>query len=325
MSEPIDLRYRPKTYFRPERFEKYLLTRVKGAVLRKRLKAMLDEGRDEEVRILVDEIGWSKTDQRALERMHPMFMGGHYLPDLEFGEVEIARICLRSVTGDVISVYARTEQGVIHYRVVDDSDVIPLEFFHVESEFYPQLDDVFRHRVVLELPAPPAGDECPFCGHFNAAPGEDPCEHAIGWTWEETLHTLYEGERLASALIQLTHLIASAPQGSPDQAALRSALRVEAAQSQQAKALIHAAGLPFEQALDEIATIERGEGWTTGDFLPGSGRTLYMDDPGELEALSEACVALVERVRSLREGSPCGPSHSSRNDALTQGSGGAAK
>ena len=288
MSEPIDLRYRPKTYYRPERFEKYLLTRVKGAVLRKRLKAMLDEGRDEEVRILVDEIGWSKTEQRALERMHPMFMGGHYLPDLEFGEVEIARICLRSVTGDVISVYARTEQSVIHYRVVDeysndtvlgpsqttttepmtlgefadfflaawplmdvlqgnaeDSDVIPLEFFHVESEFYPQLDDVFRHRVILELPAPPAGDECPFCGHFNAAPGEDPCEHAIGWT--------------------------------------------------------------------------------TGDFLPGSGRTLYMDDPGELEALSEACVALVERVRSLREGSPCCPSHSSRNDALTQGSEGAAK
>ncbi len=31
MSKPIDLQFRPKTYFRPEKLEKYLLSKVKGA------------------------------------------------------------------------------------------------------------------------------------------------------------------------------------------------------------------------------------------------------------------------------------------------------
>jgi hypothetical protein len=347
MSELFDLQYRPKTFFRPERFEKYLLTRVKGAVLRRKLTAMLAQGRHEEVRILVDDIGWSTADQRALERVHPMFMGGHYLPDLEFGEVEIARICLQSVTSDVISIYAKTEEGVIHYRVVDeysgdtvlgpgettttepmtlgeitdfflkawpfmdvlqgnaeDGDVIPLEFFHVESEFYPHLDDVFRHRVILELPQPPAGDECPFCGHFNPAPAKDPCDHAIGWTWGETLVTLYGGERLESALSQLANIIASAPEGSSAQAALRSALRAEAAKSLQGKALIDVAGLSFEEALDGVATVERGEGWTTCGFLPGTGYTVYVEEPDDLEEFVEACLELVERMAPQRDRQP---------------------
>ena len=37
MSDKINLEFRPKTYFRPEKLEKYLLSKVKGAVLRKKL------------------------------------------------------------------------------------------------------------------------------------------------------------------------------------------------------------------------------------------------------------------------------------------------
>ena len=112
--------FRPKTYFRPERLEKYLLLKVKGAVLRKKLKALFDSGRHEEARHLVSDAAFSPEDCQVLESVHPMFMGGNYLPDTETNEVEIARISIQSTTFDVTSVYARAEDGLIHYRVVDE-------------------------------------------------------------------------------------------------------------------------------------------------------------------------------------------------------------
>jgi hypothetical protein len=51
-----------------------------------------------------------------------MFMGGNYLPDTEDGEVEIARISIKSTTFDVTCAYARPHRGVIRYRVVDEYD-----------------------------------------------------------------------------------------------------------------------------------------------------------------------------------------------------------
>ena len=62
----------------------------------------------------------SDLDRKVLESVHPMFMGGNYLPDTEDGEVEIARISIRSTTFDVTSVYAKPVDGAIHYRVVDE-------------------------------------------------------------------------------------------------------------------------------------------------------------------------------------------------------------
>jgi hypothetical protein len=120
MSPKIDLRYRPRTYFRPQKLEAYILSKVKGAVLRKKLRALFDEGRHADVRQLADDLAFSASDRKALEALHPMYMGGNYLPDAEDGEVEIARISTRSTTFDVTSVYARTEDGTIHYRVVDE-------------------------------------------------------------------------------------------------------------------------------------------------------------------------------------------------------------
>jgi hypothetical protein len=49
-----------------------------------------------------------------------MFMGGNYLPETEEGEVEIARIEIASTTFDVTSLFAKFENGQIHYRVVDE-------------------------------------------------------------------------------------------------------------------------------------------------------------------------------------------------------------
>ena len=120
MSQTIDLDFRPKTYFGPHPLEQHLLSKVKGAVLRDRLKALFAEGRHDEVLSLLEDGGVSEGDRKALEAMHQMFMGGNYLPDTADGEVEIARIRIASTTFDVTSVYARRQDGVIRYRVVDE-------------------------------------------------------------------------------------------------------------------------------------------------------------------------------------------------------------
>jgi len=120
VSNEIDLDFRPDTYFRPQRLERYLLSKVKGAVLRERLQALFDAGLHAEVRSLLTVEGITAADRKALEAIHPMFMGGNYLPDTEEGEVEIARISIESTTCDVTCVYARPDHGAIHYRVVDE-------------------------------------------------------------------------------------------------------------------------------------------------------------------------------------------------------------
>ena len=58
-------------------------------------------------------------DARArLGAIHPMLMGGEYLPSFRQGEVEIARIALASVTGDVFSIRARRRpSGVFVYSM----------------------------------------------------------------------------------------------------------------------------------------------------------------------------------------------------------------
>jgi hypothetical protein len=120
MRDEIDLDFRPRSYFRPERLEKYLLSKVTGTVLRERLEALFDVGQYDEVRNLLRDTAFSSADRRALESIHPLFMGGNDLPDTEGGEIEIARISIQSTTFDVTSVYARAEGGVIQYRVVDE-------------------------------------------------------------------------------------------------------------------------------------------------------------------------------------------------------------
>ena len=54
--------------------------------------------------------------------IHPMFMGGEYLPDYVKDETEIARIELNSTLADVISIRAKTEDEIITYSIVDEYD-----------------------------------------------------------------------------------------------------------------------------------------------------------------------------------------------------------
>lgn len=116
----IDLDYRPSSYFWPHGLQKHLLTRIKGAKRKAALKALIDAGKFEEVPGFLAKSALSDEERRAIGRIHPAFMGGEYLPDLDATEIEIARIGIRSTTGDVTSLYARRGKGCIRYRVVDE-------------------------------------------------------------------------------------------------------------------------------------------------------------------------------------------------------------
>ncbi|MBC7548723.1 MAG: hypothetical protein H7224_08820 [Polaromonas sp.] len=120
MNSNIDLEFRPDSYFRPQKLELYLLSQVKGTVLKRKLQSLFAEGRHAEVKTLLITDVLSVGDKKALEAYHPMFMGGNYLPDTDGGEVEIARICIESTTSDVTSVFAKPDRGRICYRVVDE-------------------------------------------------------------------------------------------------------------------------------------------------------------------------------------------------------------
>ena len=64
-----------------------------------------------------------------------MMMGGNYLPAEEDGEVEIARIEIASTTFDVTCVFARSHNGNIRYRVVDEYEGDTLsEAFEMTSD-----------------------------------------------------------------------------------------------------------------------------------------------------------------------------------------------
>jgi len=120
MNEAIDLDYRPATYFRPQPLEDYRLAKVKNSQVRAHLRELLASERHDEVVRIRREEGVSDQDCRALERIHPLYMGGNYLPSPRPGEVEIARIQIYLTTGDVAAVYARRVGRRIRYRVVDE-------------------------------------------------------------------------------------------------------------------------------------------------------------------------------------------------------------
>ena len=116
----INLDFRPTTYFIPHALDEYLITRVKGDVLRQKLITLAANGKHAEFEELLELITHSPEIQSGLEAIHPQFMGGNYLANLEPGEVEIARISIKSTTQDVNCVYAKMHSGKICLRVVDE-------------------------------------------------------------------------------------------------------------------------------------------------------------------------------------------------------------
>lgn len=116
----FDLNYRPDAYWGPETLEKHFGSRITGEVRRRAVLDDLAEGNEPPAVVLASKL--DEPNRRAFGAIHPMMMGGEYLPDFRAGEVEIARAVLNSTTMDVISVRARRTRTRIHYRIVDEYD-----------------------------------------------------------------------------------------------------------------------------------------------------------------------------------------------------------
>lgn len=114
------LEYRPRDYFGRYDLQVELLSTVKGRVRRALIKDALESGEIDTLPDFVTTPELEAHDRQMLGSLHPMLMGGEYLPKIKPDEVEIARISLRSTTYDVSVLYARPVGQRIHYRVVDE-------------------------------------------------------------------------------------------------------------------------------------------------------------------------------------------------------------
>lgn len=116
---PADsLSYRPRAYFGVGDRQVELFGRVQGTVRRRAIERILATGGNPQGELASPAL--SEGARHALGSLHPAAMGGEYLAPQDAGEVEIARISIQSVMGDVTSVYARFAAGGIAYRVVDE-------------------------------------------------------------------------------------------------------------------------------------------------------------------------------------------------------------
>ena len=114
----IDLDFTPASYFTERDPHLTLPSDILGKARRDMARQLLAKGEDPPPELLVGAL--TDDDRAAAGRIHPMFMGGEYLPPVKKGEVEIARISLQSVSADQISVRARRSGRRISYSIVDE-------------------------------------------------------------------------------------------------------------------------------------------------------------------------------------------------------------
>ena len=134
--------FRPKSYWGEDNVLQALLRDVKGAERRKMIKAYYEGGNFQELEESFTKASLSDEERYRLASIHPMFMGGEYLPDCKSNETEIARVTLRSTMQDVLSIRAKKEDGELHYSVADEYD---------ESEFTLWRDSSIKPFSLKEL------------------------------------------------------------------------------------------------------------------------------------------------------------------------------
>lgn len=155
----FDPDFRPASYWPKEPDVAVRLSRIKGSVRRRLAEAALRE-RGSKALAEHPELLTESLDEETRRRwgaLHPWNMGSEFLPDLDEGEVEIARIELASVTADVVSFRARPHGAGIRYRVVDEygMDAVLLDRASVEplsaGEVVELIDGTGLIEEVLEM------------------------------------------------------------------------------------------------------------------------------------------------------------------------------
>jgi hypothetical protein len=113
-----DLDFRPKTYWDLRDLLTQVEAKVTGKVRKDLIKKALQDGGSVPGELLKSSL--KKNLRKYLSSIHPSFMGGEYLPELEEADVIIASINLKSTMSDVIVVIARLTDKGIEYRVEDE-------------------------------------------------------------------------------------------------------------------------------------------------------------------------------------------------------------
>ena len=114
----IDLDYTPAAYFAARDLHYALPSDIQGQARREWARDLAAKGEALPPELAAPVL--SEEARRAWGAIHPMLMGGEYLPPMQNNEVEIARISLASVTGDQISVRARRTKKGNAYSIVDE-------------------------------------------------------------------------------------------------------------------------------------------------------------------------------------------------------------
>jgi hypothetical protein len=121
----FDYDFRPASYFEDIDLKTTLLSSISGEQRRRDVEERLASG-DFDPQVWGEWLTDSTLDpdtRSLLSSAHPGLMSGEYLPPMGAQDIEIARVVLASVTGDVISVRARRDHGSaggIVYLVVDE-------------------------------------------------------------------------------------------------------------------------------------------------------------------------------------------------------------
>ena len=104
----INYTYQPFSYWGPRNIKSFLLSKIKVEKRRQHLKKIIEEyGEDNlpDISLLKEKL--TEDERDLFGKVHPMFMGGEYLPDTAENEVEIARLIMKSTTQDIYSFRAR--------------------------------------------------------------------------------------------------------------------------------------------------------------------------------------------------------------------------
>jgi predicted ArsR family transcriptional regulator len=321
------------TYFGPKRLEAYLLSRVKGAVVRKQLKQLLEQGDAEQRAQILAQAPLTASDRKMLESLHPAFMGGNYLPDTEDGEIEIARVNLKSTTFDVTSVYARLEAGAIHYRVVDEYGGDTLQGTAQTETASPMTlgeiaDFLLGAWPLLDVLESNFGDDLESALDFFSAdsdfypeldsllrkrarahfPREEPgdecpfCAHfnspPADDLCEHAAAWVWDGQaeplgKGEAFRDALADLYDHVSTAERDPS-VRAMLDAQAKRFLSRATLIDAAEMSIDEALEHSANAQSAGGWSTQGMLGGHGRTIYVPDTAALEHLVSECRAICQ-------------------------------
>jgi len=118
--------FRPISYFGPKGLKDHYGTTIKG---QKRKELVQENIEIENVPGVIKSQSLSEGLISTFGSIHPSYMSGEYLPDLEKDELEIARIIAKNATEDVTSIRVKYINDKYNYIIVDEyQDELALEY-----------------------------------------------------------------------------------------------------------------------------------------------------------------------------------------------------